>query len=70
MLVHCRQMLALVQMPAGKPVRMSERWIERYGHLRGGRSSEEAASSRKYGGQVLVNAPASGLTGQGTFGTA
>ena len=51
-LVHCRQMLALVQMPAGKPVRMSDRWIERYGHLRNGKPSEEAASSAKYGGQV------------------
>ena len=51
-LVHCRQMLALVQMPAGKPVRMSDRWVERYGHLRAGRPSEGAASSRKYGGQV------------------
>ena len=51
-LVHCRQMLALVQMPAGKPVRMSDQWFERYGHLRGGKPSEEAASSQKYGGQV------------------
>ncbi len=51
-LVHCRQMLALVQMPAGKPVRMSDRWVERYGHLRGGKPSEEATSSQKYGGMV------------------
>ncbi len=51
-LVHCRQMLALVQMPAGKPVRMSDRWVERYGHLRGGQPSEGATSSQKYGGVV------------------
>ena len=51
-LVSCRQMLALVQMPAGKPVRMSEEWITRYGHLRDGKPSEEAAGSAKYGGQV------------------
>ncbi len=51
-LVHCRQMLALVQMPAGKPVRMSDQWIERYGHLRVGKPSEEAASSQKYGGKI------------------
>ena len=51
-LVHCRQMLALVQMPAGKPVRMSDEWITRYSHLRVGKPSEEAASSAKYGGLV------------------
>ncbi len=51
-LVHCRQMLALVQMPAGKPVKISDGLLERYGHLRGGKPSEEAAGSQKYGGVI------------------
>ena len=36
LLIRCRQMLALVQMPAGKPVRLSDELQARYGHLRGG----------------------------------
>jgi YbgC/YbaW family acyl-CoA thioester hydrolase len=52
-LIRCRQMLALVQMPAGKPIRLSEEWITRYGHLGKVQPSDEAAASRKYGGQVL-----------------
>ena len=52
-LVRCRQMLALVQMPAGRPMRLSEEWLTRYGHLGKTQPSEEAAASRKYGGQVL-----------------
>ena len=34
LMVRCRQMLALVQMPAGKPVRLSEDWAVRFAHLR------------------------------------
>jgi YbgC/YbaW family acyl-CoA thioester hydrolase len=45
-MVCARQMLALVQMPAGKPVRLPADWSEKYQHLvkskRGGASSEEA----------------------------
>ena len=32
--VTCRQSLALVQMPASKPLRLPEDWAERYAHLR------------------------------------
>ena len=33
LMVTCRQMLALVQMPAGKPVRLPEDWSSRFAHL-------------------------------------
>ena len=32
-LISCRQSLALVQMPQGKPVRLPEDWADRYSHL-------------------------------------
>jgi 4-hydroxybenzoyl-CoA thioesterase/acyl-CoA thioester hydrolase len=32
--VTCRQSLALVQLPAGKPIRLPVEWAERYAHLR------------------------------------
>ena len=32
-LITCRQQLALVQMPAGRPVRLPADWQERYAHL-------------------------------------
>jgi YbgC/YbaW family acyl-CoA thioester hydrolase len=32
-LITCRQALALVQMPQGKPVRLPEDWAERFAHL-------------------------------------
>ncbi len=32
-LITCRQSLALVQMPQGKPLRLPEDWMEKYGHL-------------------------------------
>ena len=51
-LVRCRQMLALVQMPAGKPIRLSDEWLAHYAHLGKAQPSAEAAASRKYGGQV------------------
>jgi YbgC/YbaW family acyl-CoA thioester hydrolase len=34
LIAHARQMLALVQMPAGKPVRLPAGWKEKYAHLR------------------------------------
>ena len=46
-------MLALVQMPAGRPIRLSEEWLAQYGHLGKTPPGDEAAASRKYGGQVL-----------------
>lgn len=53
-LIHCRQMLALVQMPGGKPVRLPDEWHTRYGHLRDGQPTDESAASRMHGGQVIV----------------
>ena len=32
--VSCRQSLALVQLPASKPIRLPQEWTERYAHLR------------------------------------
>jgi YbgC/YbaW family acyl-CoA thioester hydrolase len=34
LIVECRQMLALVQMPPGRPIRLPEYWTERFAHLR------------------------------------
>jgi YbgC/YbaW family acyl-CoA thioester hydrolase len=33
LLITCRQALALVQMPQGRPVRLPEDWARRYAHL-------------------------------------
>lgn len=33
LLIECRQQLALVKMPEGKPLRLPERWRSEYGHL-------------------------------------
>jgi YbgC/YbaW family acyl-CoA thioester hydrolase len=35
LMVTCRQSLALVQMPVGKPLRLPEEWATRFAHLRG-----------------------------------
>jgi YbgC/YbaW family acyl-CoA thioester hydrolase len=37
-----RQMLAVIQMPAGKPVRLPENWSTRFAHLRPARGSNAA----------------------------
>ncbi len=34
LIVQARQMLALVQMPGGKPIRLPADWPEKYAHLR------------------------------------
>lgn len=34
LMVQCRQMLAMVQMPAAKPTRLPEDWATRFAHLR------------------------------------
>ena len=34
-IVKARQMLALIQMPEGKPMRLPADWAEKYAHLRG-----------------------------------
>ncbi len=33
LLITCRQSLALVQMPQGRPVRLPEDWLDKYAHL-------------------------------------
>jgi len=33
LIVQCRQMLALVQMPAGRPIRLPAEWADRFAHL-------------------------------------
>ena len=52
LIVRCRQMLALVQMPLGRPVRLPAEWQTRYAALRDGAPSAEAAASRLHGGRV------------------
>jgi YbgC/YbaW family acyl-CoA thioester hydrolase len=34
LIVESRQMLALIQMPEGRPIRLPADWAERFGHLR------------------------------------
>ena len=34
LLITCRQSLALVQMPQGRPVRLPDEWSEKYAHLK------------------------------------
>jgi len=34
LIVRSRQMLALIQMPGGKPIRLPDEWSQRYAHLR------------------------------------
>ena len=34
LIVQSRQMLALIQMPAGRPIRLPAEWAERFAHLR------------------------------------
>ncbi len=51
-LIRCRQMLALVQMPTGRPIRLPDELITRYGHLSTGQPTDESAASRLHGGQV------------------
>ncbi len=41
LVVQCRQLLALVQMPAAKPVRLPDGWNERFAHLRPQRTAKE-----------------------------
>lgn len=39
LLISCRQSLALVQMPQGKPIRLPEDWAVKYAHLMGPKTS-------------------------------
>jgi YbgC/YbaW family acyl-CoA thioester hydrolase len=52
LIVRCRQMLALVQMPAGRPIRLPADWQTRFAALREGAPSAEAAASRLHGGHI------------------
>jgi YbgC/YbaW family acyl-CoA thioester hydrolase len=36
LIVESRQMLAVIQMPQGRPIRLPADWAERFGHLRKG----------------------------------
>lgn len=39
LLITCRQSLALVQMPQGRPMRLPEEWAVKYAHLSGPKTS-------------------------------
>ena len=54
LLITCRQMLALVQMPTGRPIRLPRELQERFAHLRGGQPSAEVLAARLHGGQVTL----------------
>jgi YbgC/YbaW family acyl-CoA thioester hydrolase len=43
-LITCRQSLALVEMPKGKPLRVPAEWRQRWPHLTAAAKSEESAS--------------------------
>ena len=53
LLIRCRQMLALVQMPAGRPIRLPDDLQTRFGHLSDAQPTDEASLARLHGGQVL-----------------
>ncbi len=53
LLIRCRQMLALVQMPGGRPIRLPEEMQKRFAHLGDGKPGDESVASRMYGGQVM-----------------
>lgn len=52
LLIRCRQMLALVQMPAGRPVRLPDEWATRYAHLARAQPSADDTAARMHGGHV------------------
>ena len=52
LLIRCRQMLALVQMPSGKPMRLPDEWQSRYAPVRNGQPTPEHAASRMHGGEI------------------
>jgi len=43
LIVQSRQMLALIQMPSGRPMRLPAEWAERYAHLRNPATSSPPA---------------------------
>ncbi|MBV9656810.1 MAG: acyl-CoA thioesterase [Verrucomicrobia bacterium] len=52
LICRARQMLAVVQLPSGRPIRLPDEWTTRYAHLRHGGPSSEAAASRMHGGKI------------------
>ena len=52
LLITCRQMLALVQMPGGRPIRLPDEFQEQFAHLRGAQPTGEVLAARMHGGQV------------------
>jgi YbgC/YbaW family acyl-CoA thioester hydrolase len=47
LIVTSRQMLALVQMPSGRPIRLPEGWAERFAHLRKALKDDEGRFARE-----------------------
>ncbi|WP_051945238.1 thioesterase family protein [Verrucomicrobium sp. BvORR106] len=47
LLITCRQSLALVQMPQGRPLRLPDDWTERYAHLVKGKGSRDEGEGVK-----------------------
>ncbi len=45
LIVSCRQMLAVIQMPPGKPVRLPADWSVRFAHLKAKREAKAASAS-------------------------
>ena len=54
LLIRCRQMLALVQMPSGRPIRLPDELHTRFGHLGDGQPGAEDNLARMHGGRVLT----------------
>ena len=52
LICRARQMLVLVQLPDGRPLRLPDEWQTRYAHLRHGAPAAEALASRMHGGQI------------------
>ena len=52
LLIRCRQMLALVQMPAGRPIRLPDEMQTRFAHLADAKPADDSNTSRMSGGQV------------------
>ena len=53
LICRARQMLALVQLPGGRPMRLPDELVTRFAHLRHGAPAAEALVSRMHGGRVL-----------------
>ena len=52
LICRARQMLAVVQLPGGRPVRLPDKLVERFAHLRHAAPAPEASASRVHGGKI------------------